>query len=130
MDGENSNMFGGANQAERPVRKPTIAAQPAQATFDGPPTQVQLRLPQDLVQSLRLHSISEGKTMSQLVLECCISEDTINKAWISTRKFLPMILGRCVPFTVHLPPPLLDYADSIPPMIFIAEISLHMVGGF
>lgn len=87
MNSENHSDYQSTHQFEKPgLRKPSPSQASMQTPFDGPPTQVQLRLPQDLVQSLRLHSISEGKTMSQLVLECCISETTINKAWISTRK--------------------------------------------
>jgi hypothetical protein len=43
-------------------------------------------LPQDLVQSLKLHSISDGKSMSEIVLECLTSDRFIGKAWVSTRR--------------------------------------------
>lgn len=46
----------------------------------------QFKLPRDLVASLRLHSIATGKTMSELVLDTLTSENTVSKAWISTKR--------------------------------------------
>jgi len=54
--------------------------------FTGPTTPVQFKLPADLVQSLKLHSINSGETMSDIVLRCMTTADLIEKAWISTRK--------------------------------------------
>jgi hypothetical protein len=56
------------------------------ADFTGPLTPAQFKLPQDLVQSLKLHSISDGKSMSEIVLECLTSDRFIGKAWVSTRR--------------------------------------------
>ena len=53
--------------------------------FTGAPVPLQIRVPNDLVQSLKLHSISTGQNMSELVLECLTTNATITKAWISTR---------------------------------------------
>jgi hypothetical protein len=46
---------------------------------------LQVKIPADLIQSLKLHAISSGQTMSEMVLECLTSKATIGKAWISTR---------------------------------------------
>lgn len=54
--------------------------------FSGPLTPGQFKLPADLLQSLKLHAIDTGETMSEIVLRCLTSPDTIEKAWISTRK--------------------------------------------
>ena len=54
--------------------------------FSGALVPVQFKLPADLVQSLKLHSINSGETMSEIVLRCMTSADLLEKAWISTRK--------------------------------------------
>lgn len=54
--------------------------------FEGPIVPVQVKLPQDLLQSLKLHAIQHGKTQSQMVLECLTTETKITKAWIATRR--------------------------------------------
>ena len=53
--------------------------------FNGSLVPAQFKLPADLVQSLKLHAIDTGETMSDIVLRCMTSADTIAKAWISTR---------------------------------------------
>ncbi len=47
---------------------------------------LQIKVPQDLIQSLKLHSIATGQTMSELVLDCLTSDQFISKAWVSTRR--------------------------------------------
>jgi hypothetical protein len=54
--------------------------------FTGPSAPAQFKLPTDLLQSLKLHAIDSGETMSEIVLRCLTSPDIIEKAWISTRK--------------------------------------------
>lgn len=54
--------------------------------FNGALVPAQFKLPADLVQSLKLHSISSGETMSEIVLRCMTTADLIEKAWISTRR--------------------------------------------
>lgn len=54
--------------------------------FTEPTVPAQFKLPADLVQSLKLHSINTGESMSEIVLRCLTSTDVIEKAWISTRK--------------------------------------------
>jgi len=48
------------------------------------PPPLQVKIPQDLIQSLKLHSIANRKTIGDLVLECLTGETCISKAWIST----------------------------------------------
>jgi len=63
------------------------AAQPAgKDDFTGAPVPLQVKIPTDMVQSLKLHAIAGDKTMSELVLECLTSNTSITKAWISTRR--------------------------------------------
>lgn len=69
--------------------KPSIRAKKSVATtddFTGTSVPAQFKLPQDLVASLKLHSISTGESMSAIVLRCLTSQDVIAKAWVSTRK--------------------------------------------
>ena len=53
--------------------------------FTGQLVPAQFKLPHDLVQSLRLHSVDTSETMSEIVLRCLTSADKIAKAWINTR---------------------------------------------
>ena len=54
--------------------------------FNGTTTPIQLKLDSELIQSLKLHAISSGKTMSELVMECMTSKDMIKRAWITVRQ--------------------------------------------
>lgn len=68
-------------------RKPrTQAPQSTREDFAGPNAPLQVKIPTDLIQSLKLHSISTGKTMSELVLECLTSPEMLGKAWVASRK--------------------------------------------
>jgi len=69
-----------------PAAKRKIAPTSTTDDFSSPPAPLQVKLPQDLIQSLKLHSISTGKTMSEIVLECLTSDQCIGKAWVSTRR--------------------------------------------
>ena len=71
-----------SNQVSRKPKAPLSTA----GDFTGPMAPCQLKIPTDLIQSLKLHSISTGKTMSELVFECVTSPEMLGKAWISTRK--------------------------------------------
>jgi len=53
--------------------------------FTGALQPLQVKIPADLIQSLKLHAIAANKTMSEMVLECLTGDSTISKAWISTR---------------------------------------------
>jgi hypothetical protein len=46
----------------------------------------QLQLPRDLIQSLRLTSIQQGRTLSAVALDYLTSDQALAKCWISTRK--------------------------------------------
>lgn len=54
--------------------------------FNGTSTAIQLKLDSELIQSLKLHAISHGQTMSELVMSCLTSKDMIKRAWVSTRQ--------------------------------------------
>ena len=69
-----------------PARRKTTAPASTREDFTAPTVPLQVKLPQDLIQSLKLHSISTGKTMSELVLDCMTSGEFIGKAWVSTRR--------------------------------------------
>ena len=70
-----------------PARKPKAKELTnSRDQFTGANIPYQVKVPEDLVQSLKLHAIQSGKTMSQLVVECLTSKDFIAKAWVSTRR--------------------------------------------
>lgn len=62
------------------------AAVSSKDEFTGSLVPLQVRVPQDLVQSLRLHSIQQGRSMSDIVLDCLTSSESLSKAWVSTRR--------------------------------------------
>ncbi len=62
-------------------RKPSSTAK----DFSGDAVPMQVKLPSDLVQSLKLHSFTTGRTMSDLVLEALTSGEMVTKAWVATR---------------------------------------------
>lgn len=68
------------------TRRKTSAPTSTKEDFTGASVPLQVKLPQDLIQSLKLHSISSGKTMSEMVLDCLTSGESIGKAWVSTRR--------------------------------------------
>jgi hypothetical protein len=55
-------------------------------TFSGPLAPVQLRIPADLISSLRLLSYQSGRSMSELAIECLTTEAIIAKTWITSRR--------------------------------------------
>lgn len=54
--------------------------------FNGTTTPIQLKIDSELIQSLKLHAISSGKSMSEIVMECLTSKDMIKRAWITVRQ--------------------------------------------
>lgn len=72
--------------ATRTSRSRSSAAASTAADFTGALVPAQFKLPQDLVQSLKLHAISEGVSMSDIVSACLTSDRFIGKAWVSTRR--------------------------------------------
>ena len=60
--------------------------QPTTNEFSGSLVPAQFKLPADLVQSLKLHSIGTNESMSAIVLRCLTSTDVVTKAWVQSRK--------------------------------------------
>jgi hypothetical protein len=58
----------------------------ATVEFNDAAIPVQFKLPADLARTLKLLSIQQGKSMSEIVLEALTSETIIRPVWISTRK--------------------------------------------
>lgn len=54
--------------------------------FTGPLSPVQLRLPADMISSLRLLSYQSGRSMSELAMECFTTETIITKTWVTSRR--------------------------------------------
>ena len=81
-DPETNQQPAASNQASRKPKAP----QSTREDFTGPPAPLQVKIPTDMIQSLKLHSISTGSTMSELVFDCLTSPQMLGKAWISTRK--------------------------------------------
>lgn len=67
---------------------PDSAAEPKTSAdhFSGPRVPLQVKLPDDLVQSLRLHSISSGRTISDIVLEALTTDAVVRRAWVATKR--------------------------------------------
>ncbi len=83
------------SEVESPSAKETVSkpkrrreSSPATTTdqFTGALQPLQVKLPQDLIQSLKLHSIQTGRTMSELVLEYLTTGEVLSKAWVATRQ--------------------------------------------
>ena len=70
-----------------PARKPKPKEMAStRDQFNGTSTPIQLKLDSELIQSLKLHAIDSGKTMSEIVMECMTSKQLVKRAWISTRQ--------------------------------------------
>lgn len=54
--------------------------------FTGSPTNLQVKVPIDLVQSLKLMAIQQNRSMSEIVFECLTTESVVTKCWIATRR--------------------------------------------
>jgi len=80
-----SSVHESADESKEGTRRKREAATTA-ADFTGPQVPLQVKLPQDLVQSLKLHAIAGNETMSDIVFRALTSEQFIGKAWISTRR--------------------------------------------
>lgn len=69
-----------------PQKKKTTAPVNTRSDFTEPAIPTQFKLPRDLVASLKLHAISQGRSMSDIVLECLTSEGMVGKAWVASRR--------------------------------------------
>lgn len=67
-------------QVKNPPKRKTKTVE-----YQGSLTAAQYRLPSDLLQSLRLHAIKEGISVSKLVQSCLTSEKMITKAHVTIR---------------------------------------------
>ena len=65
---------------------PTRSRKQAADEFTGSLTSLQVRLPADLVLSIKLQSFESGKSMSEIVLESLTSDAMIAKSWVSSRR--------------------------------------------
>jgi len=71
----------------RPPKSSTVPATVGgRDEFTGALQPLQVKIPADLIQSLKLHAIGTGRTMSDLVLDCLTSDQQITKAWVSSRR--------------------------------------------
>ena len=72
----------------RGSRKPVEQDPPADTSADFTESHVplQIKVPSDLVTSLKLHSFQSGESMSAIALRCMTTPEVLRKAWISTRK--------------------------------------------
>lgn len=69
---------GGARRRKRP--------EASSNEFTGSPVPLQIRVPSDLVQSLRLLAIDQDRTVSEIVLEAITTGQRVDKAWVARRK--------------------------------------------
>lgn len=72
--------------ADPPSKPARGSSSSTAADFSGPLTNLQVKLPLDLVQSLKLLSIQQNRPMSAIVLECLTTETVIAKCWIASRR--------------------------------------------
>lgn len=49
-------------------------------------TACQVKLPTDLLQSIRLQAVSQGRTISDIILDCLTSEQMVSFTWISSNR--------------------------------------------
>ena len=68
------------------ARRKPIAPANTRSDFTEPSIPCQFKLPRDLVASLKLHAISQNRSMSDIVLECLTSDMLVGKAWVSSRR--------------------------------------------
>lgn len=54
--------------------------------FSGPNQSVNVKIPTDLYQSIKLTALDQNRRVSEVMFECLTGKSFIRKAWISTRK--------------------------------------------
>lgn len=64
----------------RPRRKASSASE-----FTGAPSPIQFRLPTDLITSMKLLSLQEGVTLSELALRLLTTSEVCPRVWVSRR---------------------------------------------
>ena len=70
----------------RQRREQTKKASNPTEEFTGPNAALQVRIPRDLIVSLKLHSLQNDRTISDIVLECLTTDTAVTKAWVQTRR--------------------------------------------
>lgn len=87
MDARRAQSIHVSGDTSSPASSPAKrAAATTTADFTGVNVPIQVKLPQDLAASLKLHSISNNESMSDIVLRCLTTGELVSKAWVSTRK--------------------------------------------
>lgn len=71
-------------ESEAPAKRKKRAT--AAGEFTDSPIPVQFKLPADLCRTLKLLSIQQNKSMSEIVLEALTSDTVIRPVWIASRK--------------------------------------------
>ena len=74
---------------ERTERKPALRKKKKSSTrgqFKEASTACQIKLPTDLLQSIRLQAVSQGRTISDIILDCLTSEQMVSFTWISSNR--------------------------------------------
>ena len=86
MDNYKSTYGADSRELDRPGIVPkSTERKPKYVKYTGPKIAAQFRLPEDLMQSLRLHAFKENKSISAVVESCLCSEQYIGKAYVSVR---------------------------------------------
>lgn len=75
-----------AARPTEPVERSSRSSRESREDWSGPQTPIQVRLPADLIKSLKLQGFDTGKSISELVLECLTTAATIERTWVSTRR--------------------------------------------
>lgn len=75
---------GSDGESEAPAKRRKRAT--AAGEFTDSPAPIQFKLPGDLCRTLKLLSIQQGKSMSEIVLEALTSDTVIRPVWIASRK--------------------------------------------
>ena len=83
-------FFGGQNPTSQPVvEEPTNEPEKVQSTadeFKGGLVPLQIRVPSDMRESLKLLSYDGKESMSELVMRCLTTDAVIHRTWIQQRK--------------------------------------------
>jgi len=72
--------------AARPIETAERSTRNSKEDWSGPQTPLQVRLPADMIKSLKLQSFDTGKSISELVFEFLTTASTIERTWIATRR--------------------------------------------
>jgi len=85
-----THLVGGPITTSLPVaEEQTSEPEPVQSTadeFKGGLVPLQIRVPSDMRESLKLLSYDGKESMSELVMRCLTTDSVIHRAWIQQRK--------------------------------------------